>query len=138
MKARPLPVMICRHRGRERQGCACRSGDTLPQGAGVSWTAQSAPTIHVGLHPAGNPCGSPTGRWARSPYALVGGSFVPLQCGLAHGFLQGLERREILGRAPGDEAGLVAVSSELERQRPELRSPGGHGARARRPRSRAG
>ena len=58
---------------------------------------------------------------SRSPNAPVGGSAAPLQGGLAHGLFQQPERRQVLGRAPGDEAGPVTASAELERQRPELR-----------------
>ena len=46
-----------------------------------------------------------------------------LQRRVAHRLLEQPERRQVLGRAPGDEAGPVAAAPEPERQRPE-RHPG--------------
>ena len=59
------------------------------------------------------------------PSAPVGGSAASLQGSLAHGFLQRPERREILGRTPGDEARPVVLPAEARGQRswPGLRQP---------------
>ena len=44
---------------------------------------------------------------------------VPPERRVAHGLLQRPERRQVLGRAPGDETRAVAVAPEFDRQRPD-------------------
>ena len=43
----------------------------------------------------------------------------PSQRRVAHGLFQRPERRQVFGRAPGDEARAVAVSSDVDRQGPD-------------------
>ena len=51
---------------------------------------------------------------------------VPSERHVAHGPLKRPERRQVLGRPPGDEPRAVAVAPDLDRQRPDA---GGQGCR---------
>ena len=60
-----------------------------------------------------------TGREETARRGLPGRRTVPSQRGVAHGLLQRPERRQVFGRAPGDEARAVAVAPDVHRQGPD-------------------
>ena len=65
-KAKNLPMMICRHGVNGWQGCACRSNGAGFDGVSFVQAGQLPPTIHAGLHPVRDPCGTPMDAENRS------------------------------------------------------------------------